>query len=282
MCLPDFFIIGAPKCGTTSLAHWLQQHPGVFLSTPKEPHFFNADMTNRRYTNEHAYRRLFAKAPADVEAVGEASTWYLASEAAVPAILRRQPDARLIILARDPVEMAVSLFIHNRRHGHEDQPTFEAAWRMQQRRGEGGGVPGMCLDRRYLLYAQACALGSQIERVLQHAVRSQVHLIWLDELSSDPEGTFRATERFLGLTRCEHIDFARHNEASEFRSGALLRLIRRLASVKRWLGIRRNFGLARLNERPAVRPELSEALVYEMNEVFERERVKLKHFFETM
>ena len=83
---PNFFIIGAPKCGTTSLATWLSGHPNVFMSAVKEPHFFNTD--DRRFISTlEAYENLFRAASSDHCAVGEASVWYLSSTEAVRNIL---------------------------------------------------------------------------------------------------------------------------------------------------------------------------------------------------
>src|SRR5262245_35065298 len=82
---PTFFIIGAPKCGTTSLAAWLADHPDIFMSPTKEPHYFNTD--HKRYLNSLAgYEQLFEDATDRHSAVGEASVWYLYSANAVENI----------------------------------------------------------------------------------------------------------------------------------------------------------------------------------------------------
>ena len=88
---PDFFILGAPKCGTTALSEYLRRHPRVFVSRPKEPHYFCADFdyyyAPGQRTEEH-YLRLFAEADEGHLAVGEASVWYLYSEDAARNIAR--------------------------------------------------------------------------------------------------------------------------------------------------------------------------------------------------
>jgi hypothetical protein len=83
---PTFFIIGAPKCGTTSLAAWLGTHPDAFMSPTKEPDFFNTD-DRQGVTSLSEYEELFREARNNHIAVGEASVWYLSSSHAVHNIL---------------------------------------------------------------------------------------------------------------------------------------------------------------------------------------------------
>lgn len=127
-CRPNFFIIGAPKCGTTSLDNWLGAHPAVFLSPMKEPHYLSTDLANRSVTNAAQYEKLFQNVSDVHIAVGEASTWYLYSINAVSNIELAYPDARYIVITRNPVDMAHSLYHHNLRVLREDRATFEEAW----------------------------------------------------------------------------------------------------------------------------------------------------------
>ena len=89
MTLPNFFIVGAPKCGTTALHAYLSQHPDVFMSDPKEPHYFGSDLDfrYRRRPSDAQYRSYFAGA-GDRRRIGEASVWYLYSECAADEIGR--------------------------------------------------------------------------------------------------------------------------------------------------------------------------------------------------
>lgn len=115
MTRPNFFIVGAPKCGTTSLYEYLRSHPQVFMPEKKEPEHFSDDldwrnvMLRHRVADRDDYLSLFDPAPAHAAAVGEASTWYLFSEAAAGAIHDFNPEARIIIMLRDPVKMMYSL-----------------------------------------------------------------------------------------------------------------------------------------------------------------------------
>ena len=105
---PNFFIIGAPKCGTTSLSAWLGDNPQIFMSSMKEPHFFNSDDRQAVRTFDE-YEALFRGATEEHVAIGEASVWYLSSAEAVSAILRYQPEAKFIVMVRNPIDMAPTL-----------------------------------------------------------------------------------------------------------------------------------------------------------------------------
>ena len=127
---PNLFIVGAPKCGTTSLYGWLSQHPNVYMSPIKEPGFFSPDSLHRPGTLAR-YEALFAKAGAEHEIVGEASTNYLYSREAVPRVLEYNPKAKFIVCVRNPVEMAPSLFAQRVWEGRDTVKCFEDAWRLQ-------------------------------------------------------------------------------------------------------------------------------------------------------
>ena len=95
---PNFFIIGAPKCGTTSLWTWLVSHPNIFLPLEKEPHYFNTDDARRGVlTSLEQFEALFRDVRDEHIAICEASVWYLSSRTAVRNILQYQPNARLIV-----------------------------------------------------------------------------------------------------------------------------------------------------------------------------------------
>ncbi|MEQ9022777.1 MAG: sulfotransferase, partial [Pseudomonadales bacterium] len=104
---PNLFILGAPKCGTTTLAAWLAKHPKIYFSPEKEPHYFYSPYD--RVMSDEAYAKLFAEAPEDAKYLAEASVWYLFGGVAVPQILEVSPESRFIVCLRNPVQMAPSL-----------------------------------------------------------------------------------------------------------------------------------------------------------------------------
>ena len=137
MSIPDFVIVGAPKCGTTALASYLDGHPRIFLSRVKEPNYFCFDAPGLRVVDRlETYSGLFTPAQPG-QLCGEASTAYLFSHAAVPAILESNPAARIIVLVRNPLEMVVAHHHEKLHHFEENEPDFEIAWRLSARARAG-------------------------------------------------------------------------------------------------------------------------------------------------
>ena len=162
---PNFFILGAPKCGTTSLAAWLSQHPQVFMSPAKEPHHFNADHKNRGYKERSHYESLFSRAKDHHIAVGEASVWYLYSQVAVSLIEEYSPESRYIVCLRNPVDMAYSLHEQQLVSGNEHLNCFSEAWELSDQRLKANSVSRWCVEPSQLAYGEACKLGGQMERL---------------------------------------------------------------------------------------------------------------------
>jgi Sulfotransferase domain len=147
---PNFFILGAPKCGTTSMAEWLRTHPNIFVSPNKEPNFFNTHDGPRLYTSDQ-YEALFRGANDEHVAVGEASALYLSSSEAVINIMRYKPDARFIVMVRNPAEMAPSYHAELVLHGAENVKDFVTAWHLQESRRLGRNLPAFYSTQRLCL-----------------------------------------------------------------------------------------------------------------------------------
>jgi hypothetical protein len=182
--LPDFFIIGAQKSGTTSLHRYLQRHPDVFLSDPKEPHFFSRPGDWPQ--GEEGYRALFAGA-GTAKAVGEASTTYTMYPfyPEVPERLTKLvARPRLIYLLRDPVDRMRSAYQHALAGGVETRP-LDLALRA---------------DPRYLLTS---SYSLQLERWLARVPRERILLLDFDRLLADPIPLINQTLAFLGVD--EHL-----------------------------------------------------------------------------
>jgi len=277
-----FFIVGAPKCGTTSLARWLEQHPQVFMSPIKEPHFYSTDLANRSVQSSERYTRLFDGVTEAHRAIGEASTWYLFSHEAVANIEQEHPGARYIVMTRDPVAMAHSLYHHNRRVLHEDQPTFEAAWQLQEERAAGRLIPRSCTEPAFLQYKAACSLGSLLERLYTQISDNRVLHIPLEWVRNNPGSQYRRTLAFLGLDDDGREAFPVANEARGHRSPLAQRLLRLGGRIRTGLGFNRGFGLARLNEQARPKAILTREFQLELEYVFKEEQSRLAGFIERL
>ena len=124
---PDFFIVGAPKCGTTAMIDYLKQHPEVFVPDRKELDFFGRDLVFKGHRlTEEEYLGFFSRATAEKRA-GEGSVWYLHSKTAALEIKDFSPNARIIIMLRNPLDMMYSFHSQRLYNGNEDIENFSAA-----------------------------------------------------------------------------------------------------------------------------------------------------------
>ena len=277
--LPDFFIVGAPKCGTTALASYLRGHPQIFVSPVKEPNYFCFDAPGLRLIDRlDTYGRLFARAqPGQI--CGEASTAYLFSKEAVPAILQHVPEAKIIAMVRNPLDMVVSHHSQKLYSLEEDQADFATAWRLSEARARGEMVGPKCRAPRYLDYRSIGRLGEQVRRLITLVPAAQLRIIVFDDLRDDPAAVYRKTLRFLGIDPDERTKFAVVNARKTHAWPALARLLRQppapLLRAKRALkrafpGSTKAIGsrIHRLNERPKEKLVLAEPLRREMIAAF--------------
>jgi hypothetical protein len=259
---PNFFILGAPKCGTTSLADWLREHPNAFMSSPKEPFHFNADVGYRATPDPVQYRALFSAAGRDHLAIGEASSAYLWSRQAVPDILRFSPGAKFIVMLRFPPEMAVSLHAQEC-GGREDVRDFASAWRLQEERAKGRNLPTFCDTPDLYQYRERCSVGSQLERLYLHAAQDQVLIIFLEDLAAQPREQWQRVLAFLGLPEY-YPALEAQNRRRRVRSFPFKKVLTGIGYAKRLLGISESYGLVaplhRLNTEYEAKPQDLEAL----------------------
>ena len=253
---PNAFIVGAPKCGTTSLASWLAQHPDVLVSTPKEPHYWSQDIRTPHRVSAARYASLFHSGK-EARVRLDASTLYLYSRVAVGAILEQIPQARFIVCTRDPVDMALSLYRHQRRIGFESASSLEEAWALQEARLRGEvSIPSACPDPQVLQYGPMCRLGEQLHRLLEQVPADRVLVLCLEDLASKPAAAYAQVLSFLEVPSDGRVEFPAENEGGEPRSRLLQRLLGLASRLKFLLGINRSFGLARRN-RVVVRMDKS-------------------------
>jgi len=215
---PNLFIVGGPKCGTTSLYRYLRQHPDVYMSPRKEPHFFCPDLFSPRYVHdEAAYLALFSGA-GGARRIGEASVYYLYSRDAAPAIRAFAPDAQIIIMLRNPVDMIYSLHSQRLYSGHEDIVDFEQALAAEPDRRQGRRLPPDPYPIPCLFYREIGRLDAQVQRYLDVFPRRQLHIIIFDEFVADTAGAFAATCEFLGIDPQFRPEFSVANPNKSVRS----------------------------------------------------------------
>lgn len=238
---PNFFIIGAPKCGTTALSEYLREHPEVFFSEPKEPHFFNEDFADRYTTTMGNYMELFDAAGAHHKAVGEGSVFYLSSSVAVKQILAFQPAARFVVMLRNPADMAYSLHSQALYSFGEDVVEFEMAWRLQKARSQGHCMPRFCREPKRIAYADLCAMGKQLHRLYETVSSDRIKVIFFDDFVADTQSTYNEVLAFLKLSSDRRTEFPPANVSRTFKSRRLDRITRYGGAC--WVGAKRRFGI---------------------------------------
>jgi hypothetical protein len=197
---PDFFIVGAPKCGTTAMTDYLGQHPEVGMCERKETQQFATDLHPRfkrwdgRWSTQDEYRRLF-KGVQDRKRLGEASVWYLYSSAAPREIKYFCPAADIIAMLRNPSEMLPSLHSQFLVQAIEPVESFERALALDEER-ERSGAPHGFVPRSYRSAAQ---YAEQLRRYIDVFGRDKVHVIIYDGFRDRTLDTYRATCEFLGV-----------------------------------------------------------------------------------
>lgn len=201
---PNFFLVGAPRCGTTSMYAYLRSHPQIFMpETAKEPHYFAPEESlwyGKRIDDLETYLALFTGAR-DAVRIGEASTHYLASPSAANSIYAFNPQARILIMLRSPVDLLYSLYYHRRQTGKERHATFEQA--LVADTDEASRKP------RYRIFGQ---FASQVQRYWDVFGPDAVQIILFDDLKSDVSAVYRQTLLFLDVDATFQPDFAPVNE----------------------------------------------------------------------
>ena len=192
--LPNFFIVGAAKAGTTSLYEYLKAASGVYMSPIKEPHYFAPNVwTNqpdKKVVGSAAYRALFQDAGGE-DAIGEASPFYLWDPDSPALIQEMVPEARIIVMLRDPVERAFSHYLMEVGSGSEPL-SFHDALQSNARQSDGTWGVG----RHYL---QMGRYSEQIQRYLDTFGDDRVRVIFFEEFKEDTQAVVKDILWFLGV-----------------------------------------------------------------------------------
>jgi hypothetical protein len=198
--IPDFFIVGAPKSGTSALFEHLGRHPQVFVPRMKEPMFFGSDLQflNCRRPTIEEYLAHFADAGAALR-IGDGSTTYLYSRLAPAEIREFNRDARIIIMLRDPVAVMHAWHGETVAKGNEPIHDFSAALEAEKRRRMGRDLPNRRGLREGLYYRHIVDFADHVERYFETFGRERVHVIVFDDWVSATPEVYRETLQFLEI-----------------------------------------------------------------------------------
>lgn len=280
---PDFYIVGAPKCGTTSMFESLIQHPNVFSSIRKEFYFFGSDLGMSRL-NKKEYLEYFLNASED-EIIGEASTWYLYSNTAAEEIRNFSKSSRIIIMLRNPIEMVHSLHSQLVFSGDETCKDFEKAIYLEEQRKKGKALPNSKrLPVQCFFYSDIGKYTSQVQRYINTFGLESIHLIIFDDFKDNLLGEYQKTLQFLHIDPTFTPYLGHGNPNKEARIKLITRFLRNppdivnslskkiLPSNQRETIIR---FLWRLNSRYSNRKPLSPQIESYLKNIFKQDVVSL-------
>ena len=191
----DFAIVGEPKSGTTALAEFLSGHPEICMSVPKEPAYFATDLMGEsdrfhgapmwfEFRTEEDYAATFA-ACRDGQLRGDGSTAYLHSREAAANIHRANPDARIVVMLREPVSFMQALHAQFVNETTEDEPDFARALAKEPARRAGREIPPRVRCPSFLHYRERARYAPQLERFFAVFPRKQVLVLVFEEFRAD-------------------------------------------------------------------------------------------------
>lgn len=208
--MPNFFIVGAARSGTTSLDRYLSQHPEIYVTPKKENHFFATDYFPSAFNgpgderlnqllirDEDQYAQLFAGA-AGAKAIGESSAFYLCFPSTAERIAQAVPAAKIIIVLREPVARAYSAYMFMVRDGRETLG-FEEGLSLEEERKQKDFEPIWWYKELSLYY-------KQVKHYLDVFGTQQVKVLLYDELFANPGQVLRDVYTFLGVKEDVAID----------------------------------------------------------------------------
>jgi len=231
--MPDFFIVGHPKSGTTALYEMLRRHPQIYMPDLKESWFFVPELRARprpgRYVKRpdtlQEYLALFDSAEPE-QRVGEATPSYLRSLTAAAHIARLQPDARIIAILREPASFLRSFHLQIMENHTETESDLRKALALEDLRREGKKIPRTCAAPEALMYSGHVRYVEQVSRFHAVFAPEQVLVLIYDDFRHDNEGTVRRVLRFLDVDDTATIEPTEANPTVRLRSQKLEELLR--------------------------------------------------------
>ncbi len=229
---PNLFLVGAQKSGTTTLATMLASHPDIFMCSPKEPGFlafgesgytaldgYGRQARAKRWVvrSEQTYLKLFRRASPATRFLGDASTWYLSEPGCAERLRAFNPEARIIVILRQPADRAYSAWCDARRNDEEPSETFAEALAQEKYRDTPSHL---------LRYREMGCYARYLRRYIEVFGRQRLLLLFYEDLRDHPEALWRRCCNFLGLPIDAAPTAHQQNRAGMPRSRLLHKLMR--------------------------------------------------------
>ncbi len=224
---PNFFIAGAPRCGSTALYQYLNEHPQIFMSEVKELNYFADDFPHVQkihFKSKEDYLKVFSKANASHLAIGEASPFYLFSTVAFTKLKSFDPDAKIILSLRNPIDFVQSFHQLNLSLLREDQHDLKTAWNLQAERAQGFHIPKSCRQPELIQYGELGKFGMHVERLLEIFSRDQVLILVFEDFTIEPLKIYEEILAFIDVPSDGRTEFPPVNASFTNRSKFMAQL----------------------------------------------------------
>lgn len=232
----DFVIVGQPKSGTTALAQFLAEHPDVCMSVPKEPGYFATDLIaesdayhegKQKYFSVRSkgdFNKLFQHSrPGQV--CGEASTIYLYSQSAAENIYQHNPEAKIIIMLRNPIDMVHALHMQYVNTTFEDEQDFESALAKETERKQGKQLPKRARCPSLLFYSERVKYAEHIQRFFDYFPQDQILILISEEFRNNNAAQFKKVAELLGVDAQFQPNFSTVHGSKSPRSQSIHKLL---------------------------------------------------------
>lgn len=202
--LPNFFIVGAPRSGTTAFYTFLNEHPEIYMSDYKEPHYFADDLTPsspwmKRMRGKDNYLQLFSKSKGE-KYLGDASVFYLFSKNAAKNIYRYNPKAKIIMMLRSPIEVIVSLFNNRVSSGIEKSSKLLTALKEEIKNKGKRIVNNNMVISECFAYISLVKYGEQVKRFYDLFDKDRIHVIYFEDFKKDVDQEYTKTLKLLDVS----------------------------------------------------------------------------------
>jgi hypothetical protein len=293
---PNLFIVGHPRSGTSSLHHYLKQHPDIFMTAIKEPNFFAHDFRSDSdnfhkkelyfpYRSENQYLSLYKKWTKETIA-GEASATNLCSKASAQQIHRFNPASKIIMMFREPVEFLHSFHSAARFALGEHLEDFQTAISAETDRRAGRNLSRRVIAPSWLFYSEFIKYTEQIQRFMSFFDRAQIKIIIFDDFKTNTQDVYREVLGFLGVDPNFITDFDVVNPNKQLKwplfkkytldSPYFRKTLRRLFSHETYAGLKDFYRNKMVKHAP--RRPLDETYKLELMQNFKPEVEKLSEF----
>ncbi len=233
--MPDFFVVGHAKSGTSALYRMLRGHPQIYMPDSKEPGFFVPELRSvhrrrvspRQPDTLEGYMALFGAARPE-QLAGEATPWYLSSHTAAARIAEAQPAARIVAVLREPASFLHSLHLQLLKTDVETEGDLRKALALEGRRREGKSIPPYSTSPLLLRYSDHVRYVEQLRRYDEVFPAEQMLVLIYDDFRADNEKVVRQILRFLRLDDGVPIEALEVNPAVRTRAPRAQELVRAL------------------------------------------------------